>query len=67
MAHSSVKPSEGPCSKTKKLFCSTSNIPIPPGKNLLPVIRVNDVAAALEKVECPDKYPANGGVTKVGL
>lgn len=39
---------------------------IPPGKYSSPVIAVSTSAAARENVECPDTYPANGGVTKLG-
>jgi hypothetical protein len=38
----------------------------PPGKYSSPVINVRVSAAARENVECPDTYPANGGVTKLG-
>ena len=38
---------------------------LPPGKYSLPVNRVNTSAADRLNVLCPEKYPANGGVTKV--
>lgn len=39
----------------------------PPGKYGSPVIAVSVSAAALENVECPEIYPAKGGVTKLDL
>lgn len=66
VAHCSTTSMLGPASKTRKSLAGARNSARPPGKYSSPVSRVNTSAAARENAECPEIYPANGGVTKVG-
>src|SRR5438105_13447801 len=65
VAHSSLTSEDGPASNFNEP-ARTVQSSSPPGKYSLPVKPVSTSAAARLNVLCPEKYPANDGVTNVG-